>query len=101
MSEHRSKRPFVPRMVRALAIPIIVCWALIAVTTNTFVPQVEKVAEELLPADEAVVVLVGYLHDLDDLVPVAVHAVLLQDAVVLVHGQQPVAVHVRALKCSV
>lgn len=47
MSEHRSKRPFVPRMVRALAIPIIVCWALIAVTTNTFVPQVEKVAEEL------------------------------------------------------
>lgn len=47
MSEHRLKRPFVPRMVRALAIPIIVCWALIAVTTNTFMPQVEKVAEEL------------------------------------------------------
>ena len=41
------KRPFVPRMVRALAIPIIVFWALLAVTTNTFVPQVEKVAEEL------------------------------------------------------
>ncbi|MHA7649298.1 MMPL/RND family transporter [Mycobacterium sp. ML4] len=34
-------------MVRVLAIPIIVCWALIAVTTNTFMPQVEKVAEEL------------------------------------------------------
>ena len=47
MSEHRVKRPFVPRMVRALAIPIIVFWALLAVTTNTFVPQVEKVAEEL------------------------------------------------------
>jgi RND superfamily putative drug exporter len=41
------KRPFVPRMVRALSIPIIVFWALLAVTTNTFVPQVEKVAEEL------------------------------------------------------
>jgi RND superfamily putative drug exporter len=41
------KRPFAPRMVRALSIPIIVFWALLAVTTNTFVPQVEKVAEEL------------------------------------------------------
>ena len=47
MSEHRVKRPFIPRMVRALAIPIIAFWALLAVTTNTFVPQVEKVAEEL------------------------------------------------------
>ena len=47
MSGHRVKRPFVPRMVRVLAIPIIVFWALLAVTTNTFVPQVEKVAEEL------------------------------------------------------
>jgi RND superfamily putative drug exporter len=47
MSEHRVKRPFVPRMVRVLAIPIIVFWALLAVTTNAFVPQVEKVAEEL------------------------------------------------------
>ncbi|QLL05827.1 RND family transporter [Mycobacterium vicinigordonae] len=47
MSEHRAQRPFVPRAVRALAIPIIVFWALIAVTTNTFVPQVERVAEEL------------------------------------------------------
>jgi RND superfamily putative drug exporter len=34
-------------MVRVLAIPIIVFWALLAVTTNAFVPQVEKVAEEL------------------------------------------------------
>ncbi|WP_434084940.1 RND family transporter [Mycolicibacter heraklionensis] len=34
-------------MVRLLAIPIIVCWGLLAMTTNTFVPQVEKVAEEL------------------------------------------------------
>ncbi|GFG97165.1 hypothetical protein MTIM_30440 [Mycobacterium timonense] len=52
MSEHRSgeprvKRPFIPRMVRALAIPIIFFWGLLAVTTNTFMPQVERVAEEL------------------------------------------------------
>jgi putative drug exporter of the RND superfamily len=51
MSEHRVepsvKRPFVPRMVRAFAIPIIAFWALLAVSTNTFMPQVERVAEEL------------------------------------------------------
>lgn len=52
MSEHRSgeprvKRPFIPRVVRALAIPIIFFWGLLAVTTNTFMPQVERVAEEL------------------------------------------------------
>ncbi len=47
MSEHRAKRPFIARAVRVLAIPIIFFWAFIAVTTNTFVPQVERVAEEL------------------------------------------------------
>src|SRR5271170_6409956 len=51
MSEHRveppAKRPFVPRMVRAFAIPIIAFWGLLAVSTNAFMPQVERVAEEL------------------------------------------------------
>ncbi|BBZ41269.1 MMPL/RND family transporter [Mycobacterium conspicuum] len=47
ISEPRMKRPFVPRMVRVLAIPIIAFWALLAVSTNTFMPQVERVAEEL------------------------------------------------------
>jgi RND superfamily putative drug exporter len=51
MSEHRAephvKRPFVPRMVRLFAIPIIAFWGLLAVSTNTFMPQVERVAEEL------------------------------------------------------
>jgi putative drug exporter of the RND superfamily len=47
MSEHRVKRPFIPRMVRIFAIPIIVFWALLAVSTNTFMPQVERVAEEV------------------------------------------------------
>ena len=46
-AEHRTKRPFVPRMVRVFAIPIIAFWALLAVSTNTFMPQVERVAEEL------------------------------------------------------
>ncbi|OBF53631.1 hypothetical protein A5787_05835 [Mycobacterium sp. 852002-50816_SCH5313054-b] len=45
--EQRSRRPFVPRMVRIFAIPIIAFWALLAVSTNTFMPQVERVAEEL------------------------------------------------------
>lgn len=52
MTEHRldepaAKRPFIPRMVRAFSIPIIAFWGLLAVTTNTFMPQVERVAEEL------------------------------------------------------
>ena len=51
MSEHpaeqRPRRPFVPRMVRVFAIPIIAFWALLAVSTNTFMPQVERVAEQL------------------------------------------------------
>ncbi|HTZ16222.1 MAG TPA: RND family transporter [Mycobacterium sp.] len=46
-AEHRVKRPFVPRMVRLFAIPIIAFWALLAISTNTFMPQVERVAEEL------------------------------------------------------
>ncbi|OLP04340.1 hypothetical protein BVU76_01410 [Mycolicibacterium porcinum] len=47
VSMHRATRPFVARSVRILAVPIIVFWALLAVTTNTFIPQVERVAEEL------------------------------------------------------
>ncbi|WP_440590124.1 MMPL/RND family transporter [Mycolicibacterium hodleri] len=47
MSAHRAKRPFIARTVRLLAIPIIVFWGLIAVTTNTFIPKVEDVAAEL------------------------------------------------------
>jgi uncharacterized membrane protein YdfJ with MMPL/SSD domain len=47
VSAHRAKRPFVARTVRLLAIPIIVFWGLIAVTTNTFIPKVEDVAAEL------------------------------------------------------
>jgi RND superfamily putative drug exporter len=52
MTEHRAnetgaKRPFFPRMVRKFAIPIIVFWGLLAISTNTFMPQVENVAEEL------------------------------------------------------
>ena len=47
MSAHRAKRPFFARTARLLAIPIIVFWGLVAVTTNTFIPKVEDVAAEL------------------------------------------------------
>jgi putative drug exporter of the RND superfamily len=47
MSAHRAGRPFIARTVRLFAIPIIVFWALLAVSTNAFMPQVERVAEEL------------------------------------------------------
>ncbi|NDJ90222.1 MMPL/RND family transporter [Mycolicibacter kumamotonensis] len=47
MSRHQTTRPLAARLVRRLAIPIIIFWALLAVVTNTFVPQVERVAEEL------------------------------------------------------
>ncbi len=47
MSSHRAGRPFAARAVRVLAVPIVVFWALLAVITNTFIPQVERVADEL------------------------------------------------------
>jgi len=47
VSAHQAGRPFFPRAVRVLAIPIIIFWGLIAVTTNTFIPKVEDVAAEL------------------------------------------------------
>jgi RND superfamily putative drug exporter len=47
MSAHQANRPFVARTVRLLAVPIIIFWALFAVTTNTFVPKVEDIAAEL------------------------------------------------------
>jgi transport protein len=47
VSAHRAKRPFFARTARLLAIPIIVFWGLVAVTTNTFIPKVEDVAAEL------------------------------------------------------
>lgn len=47
MSAHQAKRPFFARTVRLLALPIIVFWGLVAVTTNTFIPKVEDVAAEL------------------------------------------------------
>src|ERR1700730_5846907 len=52
MSEHRLdaprvQRPFVPRMVRRFAIPIIFCCSFLAGTTTAFMPKVEDVAEEL------------------------------------------------------
>ena len=36
------KRPPVARLLRVLAIPILVFWVLAAVVTNVFVPSIEK-----------------------------------------------------------
>jgi len=47
VSAHQAGRPFFPKAVRVLAIPIIIFWGLVAVTTNTFIPKVEDVAAEL------------------------------------------------------
>src|SRR6201993_2121836 len=77
MSEHRveppAKRPFVPRMVRVFAIPIIAFWALLAVSTNSFMPQVERVAEELAgpqvplyaPSQRAMLAIGAKFHESD------------------------------------
>ncbi|WP_343601739.1 RND family transporter [Mycobacterium sp.] len=76
MSEHRTehlKRPVIPRMVRALAIPIIVFWGLLAVSTNAFMPKVEDVAEELAgpmvphyaPSQRAMLAIGAKFHESD------------------------------------
>jgi len=40
-------KPRLARSIRALALPIVVIWVLLAVGVNVFVPQLEKVAEEV------------------------------------------------------
>ena len=40
-------KPRVARTIRVLALPIVVVWLLIAVGVNVFVPQLEKVAEDV------------------------------------------------------
>ena len=47
LDEPRVKRPFIPRMVRRFAIPIIFLWGFLSVTMTAFTPKVEDVAEEL------------------------------------------------------
>ncbi|HXO80817.1 MAG TPA: MMPL family transporter, partial [Mycobacterium sp.] len=40
-------KPRIARTIRVLALPIVVIWVLLAVGVNVFVPQLEKVAEEI------------------------------------------------------
>lgn len=42
-----DRKPRIARTMRVLALPIIVVWLLIAIGVNVFVPQLEKVAEEV------------------------------------------------------
>ena len=72
-NEHRARRPFVPRMVRAFAIPIIIFWGLLAISTNAFMPKVEDVAEELAgpmvphyaPSQRALLAIGAKFHESD------------------------------------
>ncbi len=72
-NEHRARRPFVPRMVRAFAIPIILFWGLLAISTNAFMPKVEDVAEELAgpmvphyaPSQRALLAIGAKFHESD------------------------------------
>src|ERR1700749_1073336 len=45
MSHDEPKRPFVPRTIRRLALPILLFWVALAALTNIAVPQLEKVGE--------------------------------------------------------
>lgn len=42
-----ERKPRLAHTIRVLALPIIVVWLLIAVAVNVFVPQLEKVAEDV------------------------------------------------------
>ena len=42
-----ERKPRLARTIRVLALPIVVVWLLIAVGVNVFVPQLEKVAEDV------------------------------------------------------
>src|SRR6201988_4675920 len=42
-----ERKPRLARTIRVLALPIVVIWVLLAVGVNVFVPQLEKVAEEI------------------------------------------------------
>ncbi|MCW2588495.1 MAG: Transport protein [Mycobacterium sp.] len=45
MSDHHTPRRSVPDMIRRFSVPIALFWLALAVVTNVFVPQLEKVAE--------------------------------------------------------
>ena len=49
MSDHQAKtnpkRPFVPRTIRRLAVPILLFWVALAALTNIAVPQLEEVGK--------------------------------------------------------
>jgi RND superfamily putative drug exporter len=47
MSDNETHRPFFARKIRLLSVPIILIWLAIAVVLNVFIPQLEKVAEEV------------------------------------------------------
>jgi RND superfamily putative drug exporter len=47
VSNGQVKRPFFARTFRLLSVPIIIIWVALALVLNVFIPQLEKVAEEV------------------------------------------------------
>jgi putative drug exporter of the RND superfamily len=45
MSNHHTRRPSVPRVIRRFSVPILLFWVGLAAITNIAVPQLEKVGE--------------------------------------------------------
>ncbi len=45
MTNHEQSRPFVPRTIRRLALPILLFWVALAAITNIAVPQLEEVGK--------------------------------------------------------
>lgn len=45
MSDDRPPRPFLPRTIRLLSVPILVLWVALAAITNIFVPNLEEVGK--------------------------------------------------------
>ncbi|HEY4794177.1 MAG TPA: MMPL family transporter, partial [Mycobacterium sp.] len=43
MSNHSSRRPFVPHTIHRLAVPILLFWVALAAVPNILVPQLEEV----------------------------------------------------------
>jgi RND superfamily putative drug exporter len=47
MNDNQTKRPFFAHKIRLFSLPIILIWLAVAVLLNVFVPQLEKVAEDV------------------------------------------------------
>src|ERR1700712_3605639 len=86
-AEPKPKRPFLPHLIRLLALPIILFWVFVAVTVNVVAPQLEVVGElhsapmapEDAPSMRAMKLMGGNFKEFDSNSTV----------MVIIEGQQP------------